>query len=48
MKRTLLFIGAVLLLAAACAKKDYMDPSLSPEERTALILKQMTLEEKIG
>ena len=48
MKRTLLFIGAVLLLAAGCAKKDYMDTSLSPEERTALILKQMTLEEKIG
>lgn len=48
MKRTLLLIGAVILLAAGCAKKDYMDPTLSPEERTALILKQMTLEEKIG
>jgi len=39
---------AVILAAASCAPKDYMDASLSPEERTKALLAQMTLEEKIG
>ena len=45
--KKILFIAAVLL-AAGCGKSDWKDPSLSAEKRTKLLLKEMTLEEKIG
>ena len=45
--KKILFIAAVLL-AAGCSKSDWKDPSLSAEKRTKLLLKEMTLEEKIG
>ncbi len=32
----------------SCAVKDWKDASLAPEERAQLILKEMTLEEKVG
>lgn len=47
MKKTLLF-GALLVLAASCSSGDWKDASLSPEQRTKLLLKEMTVEEKIG
>ena len=46
MKKYLLI--AAVLLAASCSRGDWRDASLSPEKRTRLILKEMTLEEKIG
>ena len=32
----------------SCARKDWRDASLPAEERVQLILKEMTLEEKVG
>ena len=46
MKRYLLIAGIVL--ASACSSGDWHDASLSAEKRTKLLLKEMTLEEKIG
>jgi len=46
MKR-IFYLAAVLLLAS-CAGGDWKDASLSPEKRARLLLKEMTLEEKIG
>ena len=46
MKRYLLIAG--LALASACSSGDWHDASLSAEKRTKLLLKEMTLEEKIG
>ena len=46
MKRYI-FIAAVLL-AASCSRGDWKDPSLPAEKRVKLLLKEMTLEEKIG
>ena len=46
MKRYLLIAGIVL--AGACSSGDWHDASLSAEKRTKLLLKEMTLEEKIG
>ena len=46
MKRALLF--AALLVLAACSAQDWRDASLPAEKRAALLLKEMTLEEKIG
>ena len=45
-----LFTVAVLtaVLLSACSTPDYRDASLSPEVRTQALLKQMTLDEKIG
>ena len=48
MKRSVILIGAAVLLLASCSQKDWKDPSLPPEQRASLLLKQMTLEEKIG
>ena len=46
MKRILYIVAAVVL--GACSAPDYRDASLSPEVRTQALLRQMTLEEKIG
>ncbi len=39
---------ACIVLASACSSGDWHDASLSPEKRVRLLLKEMTLEEKIG
>ena len=39
---------AVLLVVASCSVRSYKKSSLSPEKRAALLLSQMTTEEKIG
>lgn len=44
----LMFAGGILLLDACSGAKSYKDTSLPPAERAALLLKEMTLEEKIG
>ena len=46
MKKTLLF--AVVVLAVACGKVDYKDPTAPIEKRVESLLSQMTLEEKVG
>ena len=46
MKRYLAIASALLL--AACSDADWHDASLPSEKRTKLLLKEMTLEEKIG
>lgn len=43
----LLFAGSLFLLSASKGK-NYRDMSLSPAERADLLLKEMTLEEKVG
>ena len=43
----LLFTGSLFLMSAS-EGKNYRDTSLSPAERADLLLKEMTLEEKIG
>ena len=35
-------------MVMSCARKDWRDASLPAEERVQLILKEMTLEEKVG
>ncbi len=45
--KALLLAGAVAL-AAACTGKDWKDASLPASERADLLLKEMTLEEKVG
>lgn len=47
MRKMLLFAAAVAALAS-CSTADWKDASVSPEKRAQLLLKQMTLEEKIG
>ena len=56
-KRSVLgVLSAIIILWAACARpaaaqnatQPWMNPSLSPEDRAELVLKQMTLEEKIS
>ena len=44
----LMLAGVVLLMLASCAPKDWKDSSLTPAERAGALLKQMTLEEKVG
>lgn len=44
----LMFAGGILLLDACSEAKSYKDTSLPPAKRAALLLKEMTLEEKIG
>ena len=46
--RKIVMAAAVLALAAGCTEKSYKDESLSPSERASLLLKEMTLEEKVG
>ena len=46
MKRYLLI--ACIVLASACSSGDWHDASLPSEKRVRLLLKEMTLEEKIG
>ena len=46
MKKALLF--AALLALAACTAEDWRDASLPAAKRASLLLKEMTLEEKIG
>ena len=46
--RLLILIATLSPLMAQNAKQPWMNPSLSPEERAALVLKEMTLEEKIS
>ena len=38
----------VMSVMAACVSPDYRDASLSPAQRTEVLLKQMTVEEKVG
>ena len=40
--------AALLLMAAACATRDWKDASLTPADRAQSLLKEMTLEEKVG
>ena len=46
MKRIAIALG--LLALAGCATKDWKDASLPADERAKLLLKEMTLEEKVG
>ena len=46
MKRIAIVLG--LLALAGCATKDWKDASLPADERANLLLKEMTLEEKVG
>ena len=41
-------LGCVCIALAACSAKDWRDASLPAGKRAALLLKEMTLEEKIG
>ena len=47
MKRSAIAI-AFALAVVSCGKADWKDPSLSPAKRASLLLKEMSLEEKIG
>ena len=42
------YILSVVLVLVSCGKKDWHDASLPASERAKLILKEMTLEEKVG
>ena len=46
MKKALLF--AAFLALASCSAGDWRDASLPAGKRASLLLKEMTLEEKIG
>ena len=46
--RLLILIAAVSSVMAQNANQPWMNTSLSPEERAALVLKEMTLEEKVS
>ena len=49
MNKFISYVASVSMLAlTSCGTADYKDPSLSAEVRTEALLKQMTLEEKIG
>ncbi len=50
MKKTLLLAAALLplLLVSGCSKDDWKDASLPAEKRARLLLREMTLEEKVG
>lgn len=47
MKRTAMVLASLCALVS-CATKDWRDASLPAEERARLLLKDMTLEEKVG
>lgn len=42
------FLIAAIVLASACSSGDWHDASLPAEKRVKLLLKEMTLEEKVG
>ena len=42
------YLIAVIVLASACSSGDWHDASLPAEKRVKLLLKEMTLEEKVG
>ncbi|MBQ3723435.1 MAG: glycoside hydrolase family 3 C-terminal domain-containing protein [Bacteroidales bacterium] len=44
----LLIFASILAFFSSCSKADWKDPSLTPADRAQALLKQMTLEEKIG
>jgi beta-glucosidase len=46
--RMLILVAAVGSVVAQNAKQPWMNSSLSPEERAGLVLKEMTLEEKVA
>lgn len=48
MKKFFLLSAAIAPLLISCTCGDWKDASLSPEKRAALLLKEMTLEEKVG
>ena len=48
MKLNLSIIALAALTLAACGQKDWKNSSLPAEERAALLLREMTLEEKVG
>ena len=48
MKKTLIIAAVAALALVSCSSKDYKDSSLPVQERVQLLLKQMTLEEKVG
>lgn len=48
MKRKAIILAAAALMAASCSQGDWKDSTLSPGKRAGLLLKEMTLEEKIG
>jgi len=47
MKRIVIILGLAVAMVS-CARKDWRDASLPAEERASLLLKEMTLEEKVG
>ncbi len=47
MKRIAIVLGLAAVVMS-CARKDWQDASLTAEERASLLLKEMTLEEKVG
>ena len=47
MKKIFIIIG-LLALVVSCGKGDWRDASLQAEKRAGLLLKEMTLEEKVG
>ncbi len=47
MKRIAIVLGLAAVVMS-CARKDWRDASLTAEERALLLLKEMTLEEKVG
>ena len=48
MKKQVIVAAVSLLCLLSCSGGDWRDASLSPEVRTKLLLKEMTLEEKVG
>ena len=48
MKRTVIFLLLTIILAGCAHGPVYMNPKLSPEERTEDLIKRMTIQEKIG
>ena len=48
MKLKITIIALSALMLTGCGKQDYTDSTLPAEKRAALLLKQMTLEEKVG
>ena len=47
MKRIVIILGLAAVMVS-CAKKDWRNATLTTEERASLLLKEMTLEEKVG
>ena len=47
MKRTVIILCLAVAMVS-CSRKDWRDASLTSDQRAALLLKEMTLEEKVG